>query len=80
MAINRWDPYRDLVTLRQRMDKFFDDFFSEKEEPEVTISGAWSPKVDICDHQMMRQKQMRLYCNPNSSQGCCCEEGHGGRE
>jgi hypothetical protein len=30
MAIIRWDPYRDLVSLRQRMDKLFDDFFTER--------------------------------------------------
>jgi len=47
MAIIRWDPFRDLTTLRQRMDKLFDDFFTEKEEGKEMISGTWSPNVDI---------------------------------
>jgi HSP20 family protein len=47
MAIIRWDPYRDLVSLRQRMDKLFDDFFTEREEGKEIILGTWSPKVDI---------------------------------
>ena len=47
MAIVKWDPFRDLMTLRQRMDKLFDDFFTEREEGKDMISGTWSPSVDI---------------------------------
>jgi HSP20 family protein len=47
MAIIRWDPSRDLTTLRQRMNSLFEDFFTEKEEGKEIISGTWSPSVDI---------------------------------
>jgi len=47
MAIVKWDPFRDLMTLRQRMDTLFDNFFTEREEGKEIISGTWSPSVDI---------------------------------
>lgn len=47
MAIIRWDPFKDSMSLRKRMDKLFDDFFTEKDEGKEMISGTWSPSVDI---------------------------------
>lgn len=49
MAIIRWDPLRDSMSLRKRMDRLFDDFFTEKGESKEMISGTWSPSVDIND-------------------------------
>jgi len=46
MAIIRWDPYRDVVTLRERMNRLFDDAFSSREQGDLT-AGTWSPSVDI---------------------------------
>ena len=28
MAMNRWDPFRDVVTLREAMDRLFDDSYT----------------------------------------------------
>jgi HSP20 family molecular chaperone IbpA len=47
MAIIRWDPYRDMVTLRDRMNRLFEDMGSQKTEDKDLIPGAWAPSVDI---------------------------------
>ena len=47
MAIIRWDPFRDWMTLRERMNKLFDESFTGREEEKGLVAGAWSPSVDI---------------------------------
>ncbi|MBI5375642.1 MAG: Hsp20/alpha crystallin family protein [Candidatus Schekmanbacteria bacterium] len=48
MAIVRWDPFRDMVTIRDRMNKLFDDVFSKSDlTKEHDLDGLWSPSVDI---------------------------------
>src|SRR4030065_871841 len=47
MAIMRWDPYRDMITLRDRMNRLFEDMSSPKGEEKAVIPGAWAPSVDI---------------------------------
>ena len=48
MAIIRWDPFRDLVTLRDRMNRLFEDAVSTaRSEEKDMISSAWAPAVDI---------------------------------
>ena len=32
MAIIRWDPYRDMITLRDRMNRLFEDMSMRKGE------------------------------------------------
>ena len=48
MAIVKWDPFRDIVTLRDRMDRLFDDSLARIRggEEEFGLSG-WAPSVDI---------------------------------
>jgi HSP20 family protein len=46
MAIVKWDPFRDLVTLRQRLDKLFEEDFPRRSGVEVAES-QWTPSVDI---------------------------------
>ena len=49
MAIVKWDPFKDLTTIQERINRFFDEsltrsrFFGE----ESLSSGFWSPAVDI---------------------------------
>jgi HSP20 family protein len=47
MAVVRWDPFRDLGLLQDRMNRLFDDAGRgwRAEEPAATTS--WSPSVDI---------------------------------
>lgn len=48
MAIVRWDPFRDMISLRERMDKLFEDSLSRfKASDEETMPSFWSPAVDI---------------------------------
>lgn len=49
VAIVRWDPFRDLMTLQDRMNRLFDQTMSRTradEEEGMTVS-TWSPAVDI---------------------------------
>ena len=47
-AIVKFDPFRDMVTLRDRMDRLFEDSLSKARggEEEFGLS-TWSPSVDI---------------------------------
>jgi HSP20 family protein len=47
MAVVKWDPFRDLSMLQDRMNRLFDDAGrgGRSEEPSATTS--WSPAVDI---------------------------------
>lgn len=48
MALVRWDPFRDIITLRERMDKMFEDSLARFRMPEEeTMPTFWSPAVDI---------------------------------
>jgi len=47
MAIIRWDPFRDIVTLRERMNRMFEDVFSGRQEDKELTPSAWAPAVDI---------------------------------
>lgn len=48
MTITRWDPFRDLISLRDRMNKLFEDSISRSQMVDQDFSeGAWRPLVDI---------------------------------
>ena len=47
MAIIRWDPFRDLVTLREKMNRLFEDAFTSRGEEKDLIASSWTPSVDI---------------------------------
>lgn len=47
MAIIRFDPFRDMTTLRDRMNRLFEDTFAQRGEDKDMISSAWLPAVDI---------------------------------
>jgi len=47
MAIIRWDPFRDMVTLREKMNRLFEDSLAQKGEDKDMISSNWAPAVDI---------------------------------
>jgi len=45
MAIIRWDPFRDLVTLRDKMNRLFEG--AVRGEEKDLITSSWAPAVDI---------------------------------
>lgn len=47
MAIIRWDPFRDLVTLREKMNRLFEDAASYQGEGKDLVASSWTPSVDI---------------------------------
>jgi len=47
MAIIRWDPFRDMVTLREKMNRLFEDVFTGRSEDKELSASTWAPAVDI---------------------------------
>jgi HSP20 family protein len=51
MAIIRWDPFRDIVTLRDKMNRLFEDAVTHRGEDKDLISSSWAPAVDIYEDE-----------------------------
>jgi HSP20 family protein len=55
MAIVRWEPFRDLVGLQERMNRLFQDSYRgvgrEAGEDDWALGGSWAPAVDIFEHE-----------------------------
>ena len=49
MAIVRFDPFRDLVAMQDRVGRILGDYYGGPAGDEVT-RGAWVPPVDIFDN------------------------------
>src|SRR5437899_8093104 len=47
MAVTRWDPFRDLNMLQDRMNRLFDDAGRTWRTDEPAATTSWSPSVDI---------------------------------
>ncbi|OGD23162.1 MAG: molecular chaperone [Candidatus Aminicenantes bacterium RBG_13_59_9] len=50
MAIIRWDPFRDMMTLREKMNRLFEDQFAGREDKDI-VQGTWTPSVDIFENE-----------------------------
>lgn len=54
MAIVRWEPFRDLVSLQDRMNRLFDSSYRAVGAPgeeDWALGGSWAPAVDIFEHE-----------------------------
>ena len=50
MAIVKWDPFRDVAELQNRINRMFDESFGRSQELENDqILRSWRPAVDIYD-------------------------------
>jgi HSP20 family protein len=48
MAIVRWDPFRNVATLQDRINRLFEDSFPRSKDIDEDISMCeWKPSVDI---------------------------------
>lgn len=47
MAIIRWTPFTDMVTLREKMNRLFEDMFTGRSEDKDLTASTWAPSVDI---------------------------------
>jgi HSP20 family protein len=48
MAIVRWDPFRELNAVQERMNRLFSDVYRSADD-DVMRRGLWAPPVDIYD-------------------------------
>ena len=46
MALEKWEPFRDLMAMQDRMTRLIDETLSRIWKEEV-VRGVWSPPVDI---------------------------------
>ncbi len=49
MAIVRWDPFREMSEMQDRVGRLVSDFYGRRGEDDVMRRGAWIPPVDIYD-------------------------------
>jgi HSP20 family protein len=48
MAIQRWDPLRDLVQLKQTINRMFEDALARSSAgAEPAAAAAWTPPIDL---------------------------------
>ena len=47
MALTRWDPFRELSIMQERMNRMFDDAGRGWRGDEPSSTTTWSPAVDI---------------------------------
>lgn len=48
MTLVKWEPFRDLMTMQDRMTRLIDETLSRIWKEEV-VRGVWSPPVDILE-------------------------------
>ncbi len=48
MTLVKWEPFRDLMAMQDRMTRLIDETLSRIWKEEV-VQGAWSPPVDILE-------------------------------
>jgi HSP20 family protein len=49
MAITRWRPFRDEVSIQDEMNRLFDDFFGHPFTRREWTEETWSPSVDVSE-------------------------------
>jgi HSP20 family protein len=47
MAIVRWDPFREVADMQDRMGRLLGEFYGRQGADDVMRRGAWIPPVDI---------------------------------
>ena len=50
MTLEKWEPFRDLMAMQDRMTRLIDETFSRIGKEDV-VRGAWSPPVDILERE-----------------------------
>ncbi len=49
MAITRWRPFKDLMSVQDEMNRLFDDFFGRPVTRPGWTEAAWCPCVDVSE-------------------------------
>ena len=50
MTVIKWDPYRDLWTLQDRVNRLFQEGMAQRQGQEDLQAGQWTPPVDIFEN------------------------------
>lgn len=50
MVVTRWDPFRELTTLQNRMNSIFQDY-GKAGQDELTTTGSFVPAVDVYEDE-----------------------------
>ena len=61
MAIVRWDPFRDLAEVQERVNRVLGEFYGGRGQDDVMRRGNWIPPVDIyegADHEMIIKAEL----------------------
>lgn len=53
MAIVRFEPFRDLFTIQDRMNRLFNEAFrgARESDEDWALGGSWAPAVDILEQE-----------------------------
>ena len=51
MAIVRFDPFRELATMQDRINRIFGDVYSRRTDDDIMFRGDWIPPVDIFENE-----------------------------
>jgi HSP20 family protein len=46
-TIVRWDPFREMGTLQDRMNRLFDEVWGRGRREDESVTGNWMPSVDV---------------------------------
>ncbi len=49
--LTRWDPFREFVTLQDRMNRLFRDSFGSEGQDEALTTTAFAPPVDVYEDE-----------------------------
>jgi HSP20 family protein len=51
MAIVRFDPFRELTAMQDRINRIFGDVYGRKTDDDLMLRGDWIPPVDIYENE-----------------------------
>lgn len=51
MAIARFDPFRELAAMQERMNRIFGDLYARRADDDMVLRGDWIPPVDIYENE-----------------------------
>jgi HSP20 family protein len=51
MNLTRWEPYREIATLQDRLNRAFGSALGRTERDDETGLAAWAPPVDIAEEK-----------------------------
>jgi len=63
-GIIRWDPFRELAALQERMNTLFEDASGRRRKSDDYITGSWIPAVDVRETKTRSRSPSRFRGGP----------------